>query len=121
MVRIEIVDDLEKRMRETDKYVEDVLAGKRKISKAMAERTIITTPEIFSKLFSPERIRLLLEIRRSKSRNIYQIAKFLGRSYEAVHRDIKLLEGYGIVKVRTSDRKRYPYMEPIQMNMFAKA
>ena len=52
-MRIEIVEDIEKRMKETNEYVMNVLAGKVKISKKRAEKTIIMTPEIFSKVFSP--------------------------------------------------------------------
>lgn len=119
MVKIEIVRDLKKKMQEDNEYVEDVLRGKRSIRKT--ERTIVTTPEIFSKIFSPERMKLLLEIRNSGSKNIYQLAKALGRNYAAVHRDIALLEGFGIVKLKTSNKKRYPHMEAIQIPVFAKA
>ncbi len=119
MVKIEIVQNIKKKMEEDDEYVKDALRGKKKILKT--ERTIVTTPEIFSKIFSPERMKLLLEVRKSDSKNIYQIAKALGRSYAAVHRDIVLLEGFGIVKLRTSNKKRYPHMEAIQIPVFAKA
>jgi len=30
-----------------------------------------------------------------------------------VHRDLTLLEGFGLVKIRTQDRKRYPTLETI--------
>ncbi len=119
MVKIEIVRDLGEKMREDNEYVEAVLRGKKRILKT--ERTIVTTPEIFSKIFSPERMKLLLEVRNSDSKNIYQLAKALGRSYAAVHRDITLLEGFGIVKLKTFNKKRYPHMEAIQIPVFAKA
>ncbi len=119
MVKIEIVRDLGKKMREDDEYVEAVLGGKRRLLKT--ERTIVITPEIFAKVFSPERMKLLLEVRNSDSRNIYQLSKALGRSYAAVYRDIALLEGFGILKLKTSNKKRYPHMEAIQIPMFAKA
>ncbi len=66
-------------------------------------------------------MKLLLEIRKSGSKNIYQLAKALGRNYAAVHRDIALLEGFGILKLKTSNKKRYPRMEEIQIPAFAKA
>ena len=119
MVKIEIVRDLGKKMREDNEYAEAVLAGKKKVLKT--ERTIVMTPEIFAKVFSPERIKLLLEVRDYDSKNIYQLAKALGRSYAAVHRDIALLEGFGVVKLKTSNKKRYPHMEAIQIPAFAKA
>lgn len=119
MVKIEIVQNIKKKMEEDDEYIKDVLGGRRKIVKS--ERTVVMTPEIFAKVFSPERMKLLLEVRNSDSKNIYQIAKALGRSYAAVHRDMALLEGFGIIKLRTSNKKRYPRMEAIQIPVFAKA
>src|SRR3989338_1245573 len=110
MVRILIVRDLAQKRREDNAYVRDVLSGKRRA--LPAERTIVITPELFAKIFSPKRLTLLLELKRSR-RNIYQTAKALGRSYEAVHRDLTLLEGFGLVKIRTQDRKRYPTLETI--------
>lgn len=119
MTRIEVVQDLNKKMEEDNKYIEDILKNKKKIKKT--EKTIIITPEIFSKIFSPQRINLMLEIKKLRSSNIYQIAKKLGRSYEAVYRDIKLLEGFDIIKIKIENKKSYPYMEPLQIPVFAKA
>ena len=119
MVKIEIVHDLKKKMRDDNEYVENVLKGK--VKPRRTERTIIMTPETFAKIFSPQRIKLLLEISENKHFNIYQITKVLGRKYEAVYRDIKLLEGFGIIRVRSEDNKKYPFLEPIQKPDFSKA
>ncbi|MBS3119266.1 HTH domain-containing protein [Candidatus Woesearchaeota archaeon] len=117
MVKIEIVADVKQKMKEDNKHVADILKGKKKINEA--EKTIVISPEIFSKIFSPQKINLLLEIKHSEPKNIYQIAKELGRSYEAVYRDIKLLEGFGILRVSTEERKKYPSMQPVKIPIFA--
>ena len=59
-------------MKADNQYVKDVVKGKLKIDKKMAEKTIIVTPEIFSKIFSPERIKLMLKIKRNNIANIFE-------------------------------------------------
>ena len=111
MVKIEIVTDVKEKMNESWGYVDKVLKGKAKLDKKKAEKTIIVTPEIFSKIFSPERIKLMLKIKRNNIRNIYQLAKESNRKYEAVYRDIKLLEGFGIIKLKDKGRQKIPLMD----------
>jgi predicted transcriptional regulator len=119
MMRIEIVEDLKKRREEDTAYVKAVLRGK-KIDRARAEKTIIMTPEIFAKVFSPQRTRLLLKIRQNHIKNIHQLAQELGRKYEAVHRDIAFLAGLGIVHITEKKNQRIPFIdEPVQTVEFA--
>lgn len=110
-MKIEIVEDLKERMKKDNKYAKDVIQGKIKADKEKSEKTIIVTPETFAKIFSPERIKLMLKIKRSNISNIYQLAKELHRKYEAVHRDIKLLEGFGIIKLKDKNKKKIPFMD----------
>lgn len=110
-MKIEIVEDLKERMKMDNKYAKDVIKGKVKADGKKAEKTIIITPETFAKIFSPERIKLMLKIKRNNISNIYQLAKELHRKYEAVHRDIKLLEGFGIIKLKDKNHKKIPFMD----------
>ena len=110
-MKIEIVEDLKEKMKMDNKYVKNVIHGKVKVDRKRAEKTITVTPETFAKIFSPERIKLMLKIKRDNISNIYQLAKELNRKYEAVHRDIKLLEGFGIVKLRDKNKKKIPFMD----------
>jgi len=110
-MKIEIVEDLKEKMKMDNKYVKNVIHGKAKVDKKRAEKTIIVTPETFAKIFSPERIKLMLKIKRNSISNIYQLAKELNRKYEAVHRDIKLLEGFGIIKLKDKNKKKIPFMD----------
>ena len=120
MVKIEIVPDIKEKMKEDWAYADKVLKGKVKIDKKRAEKTIIITPEVFAKVFSPQRIKLMLKIKRNNILNIYQLAKELGRRYEAVHRDIKYLEGMGIIKIKEKDRKKIPFIDgPIKPELVA--
>jgi predicted transcriptional regulator len=72
------------------------------------ERGIIMTPEVFSQVFTPERIRLLQRIYRNNLKNIYQLAKEMGKPYEVVFRNIKYLEGMKLVKIVTKENKKIP-------------
>jgi predicted transcriptional regulator len=110
-MRIEIVENIKEKMEMDNKYVDDVINGKSKISKKKSEKTIVITPEIFSKIFSPERIKLMLKIKKNNIKNIYQLAKTMNRKYEAVYRDIKLLEGFGIIQLKKKDKKTVPFMD----------
>ena len=117
MVKIVIVQDRKKYMKEVFKYVRDVADGK--IEPKPAVRTIVFTPETFSQVFSPERVRLMLALRKWNG-NIYQLAKQLSRPYEAVHRDISYLEGFGFIKVKSVGRNRLPRLAgPIRIPAFA--
>ena len=117
MVKIVIVQDRKKYMREVYKYVRDVADGK--IEPKPAVRTIVFTPETFSAVFSPERVRLMLTLKNWDG-NIYQLAKRLNRPYEAVHRDIAYLEGFGFIKVKSVGRNRCPRLTgPIRIPPFA--
>lgn len=114
MVKIRIVENLEEERKKSWDYVDKVLKGKVKIDEKKAKKTIIVTPDVFSKIFSPQRLRLLLKIKKNNIRNIYQLAKDLGRKYEAVYRDIKYLEGFGLIKIKDKEGKKIPYMdEPV--------
>ena len=69
---------------------------------------MVMTPETFSKVFSPERIKLLQRIYRNDIKNIYQLAKELDKPYEVVFRNIKYLEGIGLVKIKEKHKKMIP-------------
>jgi len=100
-MKIEIVENLKDKMKEDNR------------------KTIILTPESFAKIFSPARIKLMLRIKNNNIKNIYQLAKELNRKYEAVYRDIKLLEGFGILQLKTKDNKKIPSIENFSLNGFA--
>lgn len=85
------------------------------------EKAIVMTPEIFSKVFSPERIKLLQKIYKNNIKNIYQLAKELDKPYEVVFRNIKYLEGIGLIKVDEKDNKKIPHLIcDVSIDMFSK-
>jgi len=109
-MKIMIVEDLKEQMRKDDEYILAVGRDETEIDPERAKPTIVMTPEVFAKIFSPEKLRLLLRIKRNKISNIYQIAKETGRKYEAVHRDIKDLRQYGLIKMKRKGKGLVPYL-----------
>lgn len=117
MVKIEIVSDMKKKMDEENRYIKAVISGKIKSKRAI--HTLVFTPETFASTFSPERVRLIFALKDWDS-NIYNLAKKLGRPYEAVHRDISYLEGMGFIKIASKGRSRFPRLAgPIRIPAFA--
>src|SRR3989344_6468015 len=100
MVSIEIVEDARKAFKE---------ATPRRMRKDSRERVILMTPEIFSKVFSPERVRLLKHVQRHGAESVSGLARELKRTFEAVSRDLSYLSGIGLVD-RKSTRLNSSHM-----------
>ncbi|MFH1916030.1 MAG: hypothetical protein ABIJ21_02085 [Nanoarchaeota archaeon] len=91
-------------------YNRELNAKIRKGILKQAETVIVLTPETFSKVFSPERIKLLKRIYKNNVKNIYQLAKELDKPYEVVFRNIKYLEGLGLIEIKDKDNTKIPYI-----------
>ena len=102
-LEIKIVNSLKK-------YNEDLLRSIENDTIKRPVRRIVMTPEVFSKIFSPERIKLLQAIHQNNIMNIYQLAKNLNKPYEVVFRNIKYLEGIGVVKIINKNNKKIPHV-----------
>ncbi|MBI4146052.1 hypothetical protein HY489_01810 [Candidatus Woesearchaeota archaeon] len=70
--------------------------------------TIIVTPELFAKLFSPKRIDLLMTLAKKEEHNVTELARLLKRKFEVVYRDLKLFEEFGLVKLNKDDKSVIP-------------
>ncbi len=101
--KIIIVESVSQYSREIDNKIKNNTL--RKPVKGM-----VMTPETFNKVFSPERIKLLQRIYRNDVKNIYQLAKELGKPYEVVFRNIKYLHGLGLIEIEEKDNKSIPRM-----------
>jgi predicted transcriptional regulator len=62
---------------------------------------------LLRQLLSKERARILFIIKTKKPKSLYQLAKFTGRDFKAITKDIKLLEKLGLIEFyRTKTGKR---------------
>lgn len=55
--------------------------------------------EELSRLFTKERLKLLKKVKQKVYRSITELAREVGRDISSVRKDLKLLEGYGLVKM----------------------
>ena len=84
------------------------------------EQGLVMTPETFAKVFSPERIKLLQRIHKNNIKNIYELAKELNKPYEVVFRNIKYLEGIGLIDILDKEDTKVPQInEKIVVDFFA--
>ncbi len=102
--RIKIVDSLSEYRRKLDEKL-----AKGELDKK-PERAIVMTPETFNKVFSPERVKLLRTVYKGGVKNIYQLAKEMGKPYEVVYRNVRYLEGVGVLKVEEKNKKKIPHL-----------
>ena len=58
-----------------------------------------------SKIFRPERIRMIQMIKEKKPDSIYQLAKLLGRTTANVQRDVSDLAELGIIELKKAKKK----------------
>src|SRR3989338_3202133 len=96
-VRIRIITNIKKEKKERTKFWDAVEKGE-KIKSRHPE--LVLTPKTFSKVFSPEKIH-----------SISGLAKELERPFESVDRDIKYLEGLGLIKLRKKEKAKIPIVE----------
>ena len=68
---------------------------------------VIIFPDIsyLSKIFSPERLRLIMVIRESKPESVYQLAKILERQLRNVQKDVHELAELGIIQLKKTRKK----------------
>ncbi|MBU0898933.1 MAG: ArsR family transcriptional regulator [Nanoarchaeota archaeon] len=67
--------------------------------------------EELTQLFTKRRIELIKTIKEEKPKTMSDLSKSLGRELSAVERDLKILEGLGIVKLDKKGREVTPIIE----------
>lgn len=86
------------------------------------EYAILVTPEVFPKIFTQKRLELLMELKRKHAKTVSELAERLHRPFEVVHRDLKLLEHYELVKLTKMRRVVIPELAgDIHVSMAAAA
>jgi len=64
-----------------------------------------------SEIFTKERMRIVETIRDKKPESIGKLSKILSRDIAAVHRDLKVLEKYEIIRLEKSGRVVKPILD----------
>jgi predicted transcriptional regulator len=66
------------------------------------EKVIFDNVDVFRKVLTPQRIKLLRLIRHYKPKSVYQLAKYANRNRRAVITDLKILMDLGFVSKKKS-------------------
>lgn len=93
---------------ESEEQKQTLLKSILKRGGAADETIFLLTPEEFSKVFAPERVRLLKLLKDRPDLSVNEISKNLKRRREAVSRDIRFFEGLGLIKLERHARLRVP-------------
>ena len=81
------------------------------------EHSIVMPPELFSKVFTKERLRLLKALEKNPQ-SVNELVAMLGRPREAVSRDLNYLSAMGLVNLERSGKERIPTRSaPISVTM----
>lgn len=65
------------------------------------------------RLLSNEKAKLLYIIKKERPESIYQLAKFVGRDFQSVRNDIKVLEKFGFVELISSHKNGRERIMPV--------
>jgi len=68
-----------------------------------------TSIESVRNLLTEKRLELLHMVKTKHPHSIYQLAKLTGRNFKNVYEDIRILKGYGLVKMDRYVRKKKPW------------
>jgi len=68
--------------------------------------SLLLTPHQAAGLFTPRRLELLHHIAKNPHTNVSEIAEILHRDWKSVLRDLKYLEGFGLVELVKEGRHR---------------
>lgn len=81
------------------------------------EHSIVVPPELFSKIFTKERLRLLKALE-NDPQSVTELVILLERPREAVSRDLKYLSAMGLVNMDKKGKQRIPSRSaPISVSM----
>ncbi len=104
-IEIRIIEDNQSYLEERKKFLTDLESNKINLEN---KKTIVFTPKVFAKVFTPERIRLIKTLQENKIKSISHLAEILNRSFEAVDRDIKYLESMNLLTLIKKEKSKIP-------------
>lgn len=108
MVKIKLVSDMEEELEKNKERIKKIFAGE--AVKEDKGHILVMTPEKFSSVFSPQRLKLLRVLKKTKIHSVQELATLLNRPYEAVYRDIKYLEGLELLETKMENHHRVPLL-----------
>ncbi len=71
------------------------------------KHVFVVSPELFPKIFSKERVRLLKALEKEPT-TVNELASLLDRPREAVSRDLRYLASWNLIKLEKNGKERIP-------------
>lgn len=102
---IKVIDNFKKEFEKDKKVLRAIEQGK---YVKPQPKTLYFTPKTFHSTFTPERIKLIQMLRDKNNLSISEIARKIGRPFGSVHRDIRFLEGFGLINLKHKQKYRIP-------------
>lgn len=104
-IEIRIIEDNKNYLEERKRLLTDLESNKTHLEN---KKTIVFTPKVFAKVFTPERIRIIKTLQEKEINSISHLAEILNRSFEAVDRDIKYLESMNLLTLIKREKSKIP-------------
>lgn len=114
-IEIRVVPDLAAQKAELKRCIDQIDKG----LGVKGRRVMIFTPETYAHVFTPERLKLLLLLQKEEHTSISSLATRVGRHFEAVHRDLKVLASDDLIRLEKHGREVQPIMNKIRMPVLA--
>ncbi|MFH1637356.1 MAG: hypothetical protein ABIB71_02950 [Candidatus Woesearchaeota archaeon] len=108
MKKVRLRKYLKNKHREAETLIADMINGR-----IPNNALIFPDANVLSEVFTKKRLELISLIESAKPRSIQMLADLSGRKKEAVHRDLKLLEGHEIVELSKTGRKVVPRIKKV--------
>ncbi len=85
--------------KEYGKHLNDIYKKVKNRKAKSEERIVLTSISDLNKILTPARLKLIRTIKKKNPKSISVLAKLLGRDRANVYRDLKYLEGLGLISL----------------------
>ena len=96
-IRVKNIEIVSMSDKEYGKHLDDMYKKVKNRDAKKKERIVLNSISDLNKIITPERLRLMRTIRNKNPKSISVLAKMLNRDRANVYRDLKYLEGLGLI------------------------
>jgi predicted transcriptional regulator len=103
------MDKMKQKWKVMKSFVDDVIEEPEKYPERLA--VFVLTDEELCKIFTKERLKILRTIKEKSPSSVKKLADIIKRDIAAVYRDLKLLQEYGLVKMKREGQRVRPVID----------
>ena len=97
--------------KEYGKHLNDLYKKVKDRKTKSEERIVLTSISDLNKILTPARLKLIRTIKKKNPKSISVLAKLLGRDRANVYRDLKYLEGLGLISLEQHKMETTPIFD----------